>query len=125
MRHLDTREQLDAAVSNVESALKNLSERLDDVLPGSDRLSHRVTRAKRAIRRTASSVADRIPADRASQLVAETGRTVREHPLRVALTAALAGYCVWSLLRLTNGRGNSHPLADRFRAAREHVDLRH
>jgi hypothetical protein len=68
---------------------------------------------------------DRFPSDRASQLVAETGRTVRQHPLRTALTAAAAGYCVWSLIRLANGREDRHSLAARFRAAREHLDPRH
>jgi ElaB/YqjD/DUF883 family membrane-anchored ribosome-binding protein len=125
MRHLDPRDQLDAAVSNVESALRHLSERLDDVLPGSNDLSRRVTRAKRALRRTTGSMVDHFPSDRASQLVAETGRTVREHPLRAVLTAAAAGYCVWSLIRLANGRDDSHTLAGRFRAARDHLDPRH
>ena len=101
----------------MESALKDLSERLEDALPGSDDLRHRVTRAKRAIRRGAGSVADHVTPPYPS-LVEETRRTVRDHPVRVALTAAMAGYCVWSLLRLANGRassrGNSHSLRDRF-----------
>lgn len=126
MRHMDTRKQLDAAVENVESALRNLSDRLEDVLPGSSH-RRRVSRAGRAIRRTASSVVDRVSPDHASSLVADTRRTVSEHPVRVALTAALAGYCVWSLFKLANGRleGNSHSLADRFRSARDEGVLHH
>ncbi|MGH8193030.1 MAG: hypothetical protein ACREQ8_01335 [Woeseiaceae bacterium] len=128
MRQTDVRQQLDAAVSNMESALKDLSERLEDALPGSDDLRHRVTRAKRAIRRGAGSVADHVTPPYPS-LVEETRRTVRDHPVRVALTAAMAGYCVWSLLRLANGRaslrGNSHSLSDRFRSSQKEGFFRH
>jgi ElaB/YqjD/DUF883 family membrane-anchored ribosome-binding protein len=126
MRYPDARNQLDAAVSNVESALKNLSDRLEDVLPGNSH-RRRISRARRAITRTASSVAERVPGQ-ASSLVEDTRRTVREHPVRVALTAAIAGYFVWSLIRVANekseNRGYGRSLADRYRTSQDEGVLR-
>jgi hypothetical protein len=128
MRHPDARSHFDAAVSNVESALKDLTDRLDDVLPGNNR-RRQLSRAGRAIRRTASSVADRVTPGHRSSMVADARQAVRDHPVQVALTAALAGYCLWSLFRLGNGRpilpGNGRTLADRYRSSQEEGILRH
>jgi hypothetical protein len=131
MRYPDTHRQLDDAVNHVESALKNLSDRLEDFLPG-DRHRRRLTRARRAIGRTTSSVIDRVPGQ-ASALLTDTRRGVTNHPVRTALTAMLAGLCLWSLFRLvSNGRSprrlNGRSFADRFRsaqAAQEEGVLRH
>lgn len=109
MRHPETRKQLDDAVSNVESALKNLAARLDDALPGRSHRRSRVHRAERAVRRAAHSVADRVSPRHASSFLADTERTVRQHPVRVALAAAVAGYCVWSLMRMSHGRSGRYP----------------
>lgn len=129
MRHSDVRSQLDTAFGNVESALKNLSDRLDDVLPDHGRRS-RISRARRAVRRTASSVAGRVMPHHGSSLVEDTRRTVREHPVGTVLTAAVAGFAVWSVLRMANSRhtlttGNGRTLAGRFRAAQEEGVMRH
>lgn len=127
MRHADTRRQLDDAVNHVEAALKDLSERLEDALPGSGR-RRRIARAKRAVRRTAGSLTDRVSGRQVSSLVDDTRRVVSDHPVQVALTAAVAGYCVWSLIRLANGRPAGHDgasLADRFRSAQGEGGLHH
>lgn len=129
MRHSDVRSQLDTAFGNVESALRHLSDRLDDVLPDYGR-RRKMSRAGRAIRRTASSVADRVLPRNTPSLMEDTRRTVREHPVGTVLTAALAGYCVWSLLRAANARhgrlttDDGRTLAGRLRAAQEGA-LRH
>lgn len=119
MRHTDVRSQLDTAFGNVESALRHLSDRLDDVLPDNG-YRRPISRAGRALRRTASQVADRVRPHHAGSLVEDTRRTVREHPVSTVLTAAAAGFLVWSLLRLSNSRnarsGGRHTLAGRFRA---------
>ncbi len=130
MRNAHAR-QLDDAVDHVESALKNLSDRLEDMLPG-NRQRRRLARARRAIGRTTSSVVERVPGQ-ASALLAGTRRGVADHPLRVALTATIASICVWSLFRLlSNGkspaRHNGRSIVDRFRsaqAAQEEGVLRH
>lgn len=131
MRHPYTHHQLDDAVNHVESALRNLSDRLEDFLPG-NRHRRRLTRAGRAIGRASSSVIDRVPGQ-ASALLADTRRGVSNHPVRTALTAMLAGLCIWSLFRLVSNRRspmrlNGRSLADRFRsaqAAQEEGVLRH
>src|SRR5690606_6142521 len=96
MRHTDVRSQLDTAFGNVESALRNLSDRLDEVLPdyGGRR---RVQRAGRALRRKAHEVAERVRPQRGGDLVEDTRRTIREHPLGTVVTAALVGGLVWAV----------------------------
>lgn len=128
MRYPEARHQLDDAVNHVESALRNLSDRLEDLLPG-NRHRRRLTRARRAIGRTASSVAGRVPGQ-ASALLADTRRGVASHPLRTALAAVLAGLAVWSLLRLVSNRSperldGRRTLAGRYRSAQEEGVLRH
>jgi len=98
MRQSDVRRQFKTALRNAESALQDLSDRLDD-LPGSGRRKSTLQRAGRSLRRTAGSMAEHVPLDRASAIAADTGRTVREHPVKTLMTAAIAGYCVWSLVR--------------------------
>lgn len=113
MKNIGTRRQIDVAVRNVESALKDLSDRLDDALPGTARSRrNRLHRAEAAIRRTAHNVAGRLPTERGASLLEDAGQTVRAHPLTVALTAAAAGCLVWSLLHLA---GNSRPRTRRER----------
>lgn len=127
--HSDVRSQLDAAFGNVESALKNLSERLDDVLPDYGR-QRKIARARRAIRRTASSVVERVRPHEGG-LMEDTRRTVREHPFGTLLTAAAAGFFVWSLFRIASSRhegsttGHARTLAGRFREAQEEGVMRH
>lgn len=103
MRQADVKKQFDAAISNVESALMDLSDRLED-LPGMGRRRSRISRAGRTLRRTAGSVTEHIPIERASALATDTGRAVRQHPVTTALTVAVAGYLVWSLIRFSNER---------------------
>lgn len=129
MRYPDARHQLDDAVNHVESALRNLSDRLEDALPG-NRHRRRLSRARRAIGRTASSVVDRVSPDHAPALLADARRGVTNHPVRTAFTAAVAGVCIWSLFRLLlNGKSrarlNGRTLADRYRSAQEEAVLRH
>lgn len=127
MRHPDTHHQLDDAVNHVESALKNLSDRLEDFLPG-NRHRRRLTRARRAIGRTTNSVIEHVPGQ-ASALLADTRRGVTDHPVRTALTAILAGLCIWSLFRLVSNKSpariEGRTLADRYRAAQQEGVLRH
>jgi ElaB/YqjD/DUF883 family membrane-anchored ribosome-binding protein len=99
MRQAKVREQVKAAIHNVESALQDLSDRLDTLPGNSGRRRSRVRRAGRRLRRTAGTFAENVPIERASAIAADTGRTVRQHPLTTALTAAIAGYLVWSLVR--------------------------
>ena len=104
MRQADLKKQFDAAIHSVEATLRDLSDRLD-ALPGAGK--HRspvVRRARRTLQRTAHSVADHIPFERASNLAADTRRTVTQHPVTTALTAAIAGYCIWSLIRYSNSQ---------------------
>lgn len=129
MRHTsDVFSQLESAFGNVESALKNLSDRLDDALPDYGR-RHPVKRAGQALRRTASQVAERVRPDHGGSLMEDTRRTVREHPVGTVFAAAAAGIVVWSLLRMGNSHersGVSRSLANRFRAAQgEDSVLRH
>jgi hypothetical protein len=129
MRYPDARHQLDDAVNHVESALRNLSDRLEDVLPG-NRHRRRLTRARRAIGRTASSVVDRVSPEHAPALFADARRGVTNHPVRAALTATVAGICIWSLLRLlldgkSRARRNGRTLAQRYRSVQEEGVLRH
>ncbi len=119
MRHSDVFSQLETAFGNVESALKNLSDRLDDALP--DYRRRPIKRAGQALRRTANQVAERVRPEHAGSLMEDTRRTVREHPVSTVLAAAAAGYVVWSLLRMGNTQhqrpGVGRTLANRFRAA--------
>jgi L-serine deaminase len=133
MRDKSARKQIDTAIGNVESALRDLSDRLEEIVPGRRRLRNRVARAEDRLRRTAHSVADRLPRERTASLVESAERTVRAHPVEVALTAAIAGYCAWSILRFANGRSSMRKErlgpAGRLRAAadaaRERIDVRH
>jgi ElaB/YqjD/DUF883 family membrane-anchored ribosome-binding protein len=100
MRQSDVRKQFKAAIRNAESALQDLSDRFDD-LPGA---RSRIRRAGRSLRRTAGSVAEHVPFERASAIAADTGRTVRAHPVTTLMTAAIAGYCIWSLVRYATER---------------------
>jgi ElaB/YqjD/DUF883 family membrane-anchored ribosome-binding protein len=113
MRQADVKKQFDAAISNMESALQDLAERLED-FPGMGKRRSRLSRAGRSLRRTADSVTDHIPLERASAFAADTGRTVRQHPVTALLTAAVAGYVVWSVIRFSNERAAS------ARASRRH-----
>ena len=106
------RKQFDAAIENVESALRDLSDRLES-LADSRRPRSTMRRAGRDLKRRASSFVDHVPLERASAIAAETGRTVRQHPVTTVLTAAVAGYCIWSLIqystnRTAAGRGSRH-----------------
>jgi hypothetical protein len=119
MRHTDVFSQLETAFGNVESALKNLSDRLDDALPDYGR-RHPVKRAGQALRRRANEMAERVRSDHDGSLMEDTRRTVREHPVGTMLAAAAAGFVVWSLLRMGNsehGRSGMSRTLDRFRAA--------
>jgi ElaB/YqjD/DUF883 family membrane-anchored ribosome-binding protein len=122
MRRSDLRGQLDTALSNVESALRDLSDRLEDILPD-DGGRRRMRRAGRALRRTAHQVVERVRPHNGGDLIEDTRRTMREHPVGTVITAALVGGLVWAVLRA----GNSHhagwhaeeerSLAGRFRHA--------
>lgn len=133
MKDKRARKQIDAALGNVESALRDLSDRLEDVVPGRKRYRNRLARAEDGLRRTARSVAGRLPRERTASLVESAEQTVRAHPVRVALTAAVAGYCAWSLFRFANGHsavrkerlGRHDPYRAPADAAREHGDVRH
>lgn len=110
------KKHLDAAIENAESALRDLSDRLES-LSGSRRPRSAMRRAGRKWKRRANSIADHVPLERASAFAADTGRSVREHPVTTVLAAAVAGYCIWSLIqystnRTAAGRG-SRPGGDR------------
>jgi ElaB/YqjD/DUF883 family membrane-anchored ribosome-binding protein len=117
MRQSDVRKQFKAAIRSAESALQDLSDRLDD-LPGTGSRHSTIRRAKRSLRRTAGAVAEHVPIERASAIAADTGRTVREHPVKTLLTAAIAGYCVWSLVRYATER----PAGRELRGSGEHPE---
>lgn len=133
MRDKSTRRHIDTALENVESALRDLSDRLEEALPGKRRLRHRVARAEDSLRRTAHGVAGRLPRERTASLVESAERTIRMHPVKVALTAAVAGYCAWSIVRFANGRTATRrerldevgPFRAARDAVREHADVRH
>ena len=108
MRQAYAKNQFDAAFRSIESALQDITDRLDS-LPGSRTRRSTLRRAGRNLRRTAGSIADHVPFDRASEMAADTGRVVRQNPIKTALTAAIAGYCIWSLIRYST----SHPAAGR------------
>lgn len=97
------KKQFDAAIENVESALQVLSDRLES-LSDSRRPRSTMRRAGRNLKRRASSFVDHVPLERASEIAADTGRTVRQHPITTALTAAVAGYCIWSLIQYSTSR---------------------
>jgi ElaB/YqjD/DUF883 family membrane-anchored ribosome-binding protein len=97
------KKQFDAAIENVESALRDLSDRLES-LSQSRRPPTAMRRAGRNLKRRATSFADHVPLERASAIAADTGRTVRQHPVTTVLTAAVAGYCIWSLIQYSTNR---------------------
>lgn len=103
MRQADVKKQFEAALSNVQSTLEDLSERLDD-LGGKRRRRRAIHAAGERIRHTADSVAHSVPVERASRFATNTTRSARHHPVTTALAAAIAGYCVWSVLRFANER---------------------
>jgi hypothetical protein len=103
MRQAYAKNQFDAAFRSIESALQDITDRLDS-LPGSRTPRSTLRRAGRNLRRTAGSIADHVPFDRASEMAADTGRVVRQNPIKTALTAAIAGYCIWSLIRYSTSR---------------------
>ncbi|MEX2495836.1 MAG: hypothetical protein WD448_07095 [Woeseia sp.] len=103
MRQAELKRQFDAAISNVESALEDLSERLNE-LPGRKKRRRVFDAAGKRLRHTADKITHRLPVERASTLAANSRRTATEHPVTTALAAAVAGYCVWSLLRFANER---------------------
>jgi hypothetical protein len=37
-------------------------------------------------------------------MAADTGRVVRQNPVKTLLTAAIAGYCIWSLIQYSTSR---------------------
>jgi hypothetical protein len=97
------KKQFDAAIGNVESALRELSDRLES-LSQSRRPRSPMRRAGRNLKQRASSLAGHVPLDRASAIAADTGRTFRRHPVTTVLTAAVAGYCIWSLIQYSTSR---------------------
>lgn len=132
MKDKRARKHIDTAIGNVESALRDLSDRLEEVVPGRRRRhGSRLARAEEGLRRTARSVAGHLPRERTASLVDTAEQTVRAHPVKVALTAAVAGYCAWSIFRFANGRTTvrKERLGQSYRAAadaaREHADIRH
>jgi hypothetical protein len=103
MRQTYVKNQFEAAIRNVESALQELTDRLDS-LPGQASPRTTLRHARRTLRRTAGSVADHLPFERASEMAADSARVVRQNPVKTALTAAIAGYCIWSLIRYSSSR---------------------
>lgn len=103
MRQTYVKNHFDAAIRNIESALQDLTDRLDS-LPGSGTPRNTLRRAGRSLRRKASSIADHVPFDRASEMAVGTGRVVRQNPVKTVLTAAIAGYCIWSLIQYSTRR---------------------
>lgn len=103
MRQTYAKNQFDAALRSIESTLQDITDRLDS-LPGSRTPASTLRRAGRNLRRTAGSIADHVPFDRASEMAADTGRVVRQNPVKTVLTAAIAGYCIWSLIRYSTSR---------------------
>jgi len=125
MRQTYVRNRFDTAIHNVESALQELTDRLDS-LPGTGRPGSTLRHAGRTLRRTASSLADHVPFERASEMAAGTGRVVRQNPVKTLLTAAIAGYCIWSLVqystsRTAAGRGSGSSDAERNRRLQEDI----
>lgn len=119
MKETNARKHIDAALGNVESALRDLSDRLEEAVPGRRRIRSRLARAEDGLRRTAHSVAGHLPRRQTASLLETAENTVRAHPVRVALTAAVAGYCAWSLYRYANDRARvrkEKPGLSRFRA---------
>jgi ElaB/YqjD/DUF883 family membrane-anchored ribosome-binding protein len=111
------KKQFDAAIGNVESALRELSDRLES-LSQSRRPRSPMRRAGRNLKQRASSLAGHVPLDRASAIAADTGRTFRQHPVTTVLTAAVAGYCVWSLIQYSTSRSAANR-GSRIRGGRE------
>lgn len=110
MRQTYAKNQFDAALRSIESTLQDITDRLDS-LPGSRTPASTLRRAGRNLRRTAGSIAGHVPFDRASEMAADTGRVVRQNPVKTVLTAAIAGYCIWSLIRYSTSRpaAGRHP----------------
>lgn len=103
MRQAHVKRQFDAAIHNVELALRDLSDRLE-AMSGTATPRSRIRRAGRTLKKKAGSFADHVPLERASAIAVDTGRTVREHPVKTVLTAAIAGYCIWSLIQYSTSR---------------------
>lgn len=103
MIQAQVKKQFDAAIENVEDALRDLSERLESLSRGG-RSHSTMRRAGRNLKRRAGSLAEHVPLERASAFAADTGRTVRQHPVTTVLAAAVAGYCIWSLVQYATHR---------------------
>jgi ElaB/YqjD/DUF883 family membrane-anchored ribosome-binding protein len=107
MRQTYVKNQFDAAIRNVESALEELADRLHSrPVTASPRSSLR--HAGRTLRRKAGSLADHVPFERASEMAADAGRVVRHHPVKTVVTAAIAGYCIWTLIQYSASRAGGH-----------------
>jgi ElaB/YqjD/DUF883 family membrane-anchored ribosome-binding protein len=125
MRQTYVQRRLEAPVRNARSALKELADRLDS-LPGSRSRKSTLRHAGRTLRRTAGSLADHVPLERASEMAADTGRVVRQNPVKTVLTAAIAGYCIWSLIQYSNSHRaaeNSSRSSDAERNRRLQEDI--
>jgi ElaB/YqjD/DUF883 family membrane-anchored ribosome-binding protein len=125
MRQTYVKNQFHAAIRNVESALQELTDRLDS-LPGTGRPGSTLRHAGRTLRRRAGSLADHVPFERASEMAADTGRVVRENPVKTVLTAAIAGYCIWSLIQYSTSRtaaGKSSRFSEAERNRRLQEDI--
>lgn len=125
MRQTYVKNQFDAAIRNVESALEELADRLHSrPVTASPRSSLR--HAGRTLRRKAGSLADHVPFERASEMAADAGRVVRHHPVKTVVTAAIAGYCIWTLIqystrRAAAGRNSRLSEAERNRRLQEDI----
>jgi hypothetical protein len=125
MRQTYAKNRFDSAIRNVESALQELTDRLD-LLPDRGRPGATFRHAGRTLRRKASSLADHVPFERASEIAADTGRVVRQNPVKTLLTAAIAGYCIWSLIQYSTSRtaaGKSSRFSDDERNRRLQEDI--
>jgi hypothetical protein len=125
MRQTYVKNQFDAAIRNVESALDELTDRLHS-LPGPASPRSTLRHAGRTLRRKAGSLAGHVPFERASEMAADTGRVVRQHPVKTVITAAIAGYCIWTLIQYSAGRaaqGRSSRFSDAERNRRLQEDI--
>jgi ElaB/YqjD/DUF883 family membrane-anchored ribosome-binding protein len=125
MRQTYVKNQFDAAIRNVESALEELADRLHSrPVTASPRSSLR--HAGRTLRRKAGSLADHVPFERASEMAADAGRVVRHHPVKTVVTAAIAGYCIWTLIQYSTSRaaaGRNSRLSEAERNRRLQEDI--
>jgi ElaB/YqjD/DUF883 family membrane-anchored ribosome-binding protein len=125
MRQTYVKNQFDAAIRNVESAMDELADRLHS-LPGTASPRSSLRHAGRTLRRKAGSLADHVPVERASEIAADTGRVVRQHPVTTAITAAIAGYCIWTLIQYSTSRaaaGRNSRFSDAERNRRLQEDI--